>query len=393
MKLAQRFQQLEALLVEYAWLWRPSPFKESRPAWCDRLPELRARLLALADDELVLLNEESSALNRFLAESLPALKTLNELTHLPTCEPTLLADLGPHFANGVPGRKWQQVTAFASAIGELRIPLVEWCGGKGHLGRLLAAQWRQPVLTLEHDVALCAQGEQLARRARVEQEFSLNDALAPSAANALAGRHAVALHACGELHRTLVRRAVDVRAPALDIAPCCYHLLNEGDYRAFNEQSRLQLSRDELRVAVTETVTAVGREVRLRDREMAWKLGFDWLRRELDADDRYRPIKPIDKSWLKQDFAGFCRLLAEREGLHLPPAPDWPAAEAAGWRRQRETMRLSLPRHAFRRAIELWLVLDLATFIESHGYRVKVGSFCARGLTPRNILISARRDG
>ncbi len=146
-------------------------------------------------------------------------------------------------------------------------------------------------------------------------------------------------------------------------------------------------------MAVTETVTAVGREVRLRDREMAWKLGFDWLRRELDADDRYRPIKPIDKSWLKQDFAGFCRLLAEREGLHLPPAPDWPAAEAAGWRRQRETMRLSLPRHAFRRAIELWLVLDLATFIESHGYRVKVGSFCARGLTPRNILISARRDG
>ncbi len=391
MNLAQRFQQLDIFLVDHAWLWRPQPFKEARPDWCRRLPGLCETLLSLSDEALAWLTDDAVALNALLAEHLPSLENISELIRLSRRSTTTLTDLGPHFASGIPGRKWRQVTAFAAVIGEVQAPLLEWCGGKGHLGRLLAAQWRHPVLTLEHDPALCEQGRQLARHAHVEQDFSLEDALAPSAAGAVADRHAVALHACGELHRRLVRLFVESKAAALDIAPCCYHLLTEGCYRPFNQNVRLRLERDDLRLAVTETVTAVGREVRLRDREMAWKLGFELLRRRLHPDNGYRPMKPIDKAWLKQGFDGFCRALSEREGETLPSTVDWQAAEAAGWQRQRDTMRLSLPRHAFRRAIELWLVLDLATFLEKHGYEIQVGSFCDRALTPRNILISARR--
>ena len=53
-------------------------------------------------------------------------------------------------------------------------------------------------------------------------------------------------------------------------------------------------------------------------------------------------------------------------------------------------MRFSIVRHAFRRAIEVWLVLDLACYLEERGYAVALGSFCERHLTPRNLLISAR---
>ncbi len=391
MNLAQRFRQLDTFLADHAWLWRPQPFKEARPSWCKRLPALCEALLALSDEELARLTDDGAALSTLLAKHLPSLAELDELSRLPLRDVTKLKDLGPHFANGIPGRKWQQVTAFAAVVGKAQAPLLEWCGGKGHLGRLLAAQWFQPVVTLEHNAVLCDEGQALARRANIEQVFQFDDALAPSASDAVAGRHAVALHACGELHRILARHAVEEQAPAFDIAPCCYHLLSKPHYQPFNVNAQLQLARDDLRLAVTETVTAVGREVRLRDREMAWKLGFDLLRRRSGTDHEYRPIKPIDKRWLKRDFAGFCRVLAEREGEDFPPAVDWAAAETAGWQRQRETMRLSLARHAFRRALELWLVLDLATFVEQQGYAVEVGSFCARELTPRNILISARR--
>lgn len=390
MNLAHRFQQLDAFLVEHAWLWRPQPFKEARPKWCAHLPGLCDRLLDLSDAELARLTGDAAALNALLSEHLPPVAELGELTRLPEYKGTALTDLGPHFACGIPGRKWHQVMAFAARIGEVRAPLLEWCGGKGHLGRLLAAQWRQPVLTLEHNPALCSEGVRLAERACVEQDFYLDDALAPSAAAIVEGRHVVALHACGELHRTLVHRAVESGTPALDIAPCCYHLLFEGVYQPFNADSRLRLERDDLRLAVTETVTAVGREVRLRDREMAWKLGFDLLRRGDDIDG-YRPIKSIDKSWLKLDFSGFCRALAERDGEELPQSVAWQDAEDAGWQRQQDTMRLSLLRHAFRRAIEIWLVFDLATFLDKWGYEVRVGSFCGHEITPRNILISARR--
>ena len=389
MNLAQRFHQLDAFLSDHAWLWRPQPFKQARPAWCDRLPALCDRLLALSDEELARYTQDGAALNAMLVEHLPALVELDGLMRLPEREKTSLADLGPHFTSGIPGRKWQQVAAFAEALGEVHAPVLEWCGGKGHLGRLLAAQWHQPVFTLEHDPALCEHGRHLARRARVGQEFCLDDALAPSAADAVAGRHTVALHACGELHRTLVRQVVSQKSPALDIAPCCYHLLLENDYQPFTANTQLKPSRDDMRLAVTETVTAVSREVRIRDQEMAWKLGFDVLWRE-GCGRNYRPMKPIDKSWLKLGFEGFCRALAAREGLQLPANVAWQAAEQAGWLRQRETMRLSLPRHAFRRLIEIWLVLDLVNYLDENNYIVKIGTFCASGLTPRNILISAR---
>ena len=44
--------------------------------------------------------------------------------------------------------------AFARALGPLQAPPLEWCGGKGHLGRYLAAQWQQPALTVEWDQKL-----------------------------------------------------------------------------------------------------------------------------------------------------------------------------------------------------------------------------------------------
>lgn len=390
MNFPERFRQLDRLLDGYAWLWRPQPYKQARPRWCEELPGLCDALLELSDDELQGLTEDAAALVSLLAEYLPDVAALNTLTALPECEGSELADTGPHFTSGIPGRKWQQITAFASALGGVKAPLLEWCGGKGHLGRLLARQWQHPVLTLELDEDLCAQGEAMAGRTRVAQRFHRGDALKPEARNLLAGRHGVALHACGELHRSLIRHAVEAGAPALDVAPCCYHLHGSENYEPLSEGVHLQLSRDDMRVAVTETVTAAGREVHQRDREMAWKLGFDLLRRELTGEERYRPIKPIDKAWLKLDFAGFCRLLAEREGLVLDTGIDWERYEALGWLRQRETMRLSLVRHAFRRAIEVWLVLDLANYLTGKGYEVSLCTFCERELTPRNILLSAR---
>lgn len=390
MNFTQRFRQLDRLLDEHAWLWRPQPFKTRRPEWCDRLPQLCGELLALSDEELAHYTADQVALVGLLAKAVPELAALLPLTELSQSDVSELADPGPHFPAGIPGRKWNQIVAFSRSLTTVNAPLLEWCGGKGHLGRLLAFQWRQPVLTLERDGELCEAGEGMARRVDVPQRFERCDVLQAEVSRTLPGRHAVALHACGELHRSLVQRAVEQSVPALDIAPCCYHLHGEEHYTALTPGARLTLSRDDRRIAVTETVTAVGREVERRDREMAWKLGFDHLRRAVSGEDIYRPIRPIDKQWLNLDFAGFCRALAQREGVSLEDEFDWQAYEALGWQRRGEIMRLSLVRHAFRRALELWLVLDLACYLEANGYRVGLGTFCERELSPRNILLSAR---
>ena len=51
-----------------------------------------------------------------------------------------------------------------------------------------------------------------------------------------------------------------------------------------------------------------------------------------------------------------------------------------------------LPRRQFRRLLEWWLVLDMAWYLAEQGYRTRVQVFCATPLTPRNLLLEARRD-
>lgn len=356
------------------------------------MPQLTAELLALSDAQLAALEQDDQALLRRLAQHLPEVAEFAALCRI---EPRVVTPLNPissHLTWSIPGRKWSQIEAFAAAVGPVRAPLLEWCGGKGHLGRLLGVQWQQPVTTLEHDAQLCDAGVALAQRARLEQRFEVIDVLAPAVDTHLPGHHAVALHACGELHRTLVRQAVEARLPAFDIAPCCYHLLfgRTDRYQPFTDMATLQLNADELRLSVTETVTSSARVVSQRDQEMAWKLGFDRLYRDLSGEHYYHPIKPVERGWLHEGFAGFCHILAGREGLVIPEGVDWPHYESLGWQLRHEFVRLNLVRYALRRSLELWLVLDMACHLESHGYHVTLGTFCDRNITPRNLLLSAR---
>ncbi|MFB1029276.1 MAG: hypothetical protein QMC09_06295 [Thauera sp.] len=79
--------------------------------------------------------------------------------------------------------------------------------------------------------------------------------------------------------------------------------------------------------------------------------------------------------------------------MRLPTAVDWADWEAVGERRRDEVRRLELVRHAFRRALEVWLALDLVLGFEARGFTARIGTFCERALTPRNLLVLASRRG
>jgi len=388
--LLARHQQIGELLQHFAWLWRPVPYKEQKPTWCSEAPQLAASLNALTNPQLQTLLTEPDSLTHFMAQHIPTLGQLWSASLLPAYDVSPPPTVDGHFIRDIPGRKWQQIEAFAQAMRPADAPVLDWCGGKGHLGRLLGRAWGRAVTTLEHNASLCEQGRLLATRARQTQDFVVSDALAADSALHLAGKHGVALHACGQLHRTFIRAAMDQQAPAIDVAPCCYYHQAPNTYEPLSGASPIELSRDDLRLAVTETVTSSARVIRLRDQEMAWKLSYDLLRRGISGQDIYVPQRPIPKPWLAYDFASFCTALAVRDNLVLPATVDWVGYEKKGWERQAQTMRLALARLAFRRSIEVFLVLDMALCLSRHGYSVQIGTFCDRRITPRNILISAR---
>lgn len=388
MRPGERQQQLDALLPVFQPLWHPQPFREARPGWCRRWPALADELLALGDSDAAALNGDSRAALAFVARHVPAVSALAPLLELPS-RPVPAGSVGERWAWEIPGRKRAQIEAFAAAAGSAGQPVLDWCGGKGHLGRLLAYRWQVPVRTLEIDAALCRDGEQLARRLGVSQQFVAADALAADL-QAAAGHHAVALHACGELHRRLIRRGAEAGIARFDVAPCCYHLHLGAAYQPLAAASTLPLTADDVRLAVTETVTAGARERRQRDRAMACKLGFAAWQQQVNGG-AYRSFKPVPEAWMRGSFADFMAQMCRREGLALPAGSDLERCERLGAVRQREVLRLSVARHAFRRALEIWLAGDLAVALEERGYVAELGVFCARELTPRNLLISARR--
>lgn len=390
MNLAVRQREIDGLLAASQPCWHPQPFREPLPAWCDSYPALLDELNALSEAEISRLNDDGAAALALLARHQPDWRDLAVLATLPERPKVPMVEHGPHWCRDIPGRKREQIEAFAASTSHQALPVIDWCGGKGHLGRLLALQWQMPVSTLEIDRQLCQEGRQLAARQQLPQEFLEADALTV-ADWPQSGQHAVALHACGELHRRLISHGVAREVRQFDVAPCCYHRGVTQSYQPLSPGLATVLTRDDTRLAVTETVTASPRLARLRDKEMAWKLGFDAYRRQVSGDV-YKTFKPVPAAWFRQQFEDFLALMAEREGLPVPSDRSAADFEAQGWQRQRQVMRFSVVRHAFRRPLEVWLALDLTGFLETSGYRVELGVFCSRQLTPRNLLISARRS-
>ena len=394
--LRERFQALDDFLVSHQSLWRPKPFTCPVLPWEAEHAELaawlRRRSLAQADAEH---NQPAElpapapfpALARRAAE-------LSALGQLPRRE---LGPLPERLSVDVPGRKWQQISAFAGRLQFQRPPAhwLDWCSGKGHLGRLLA-QGGQHLTCLEYDPQLVEAGQRLSERLQLAASHLQQDVLADDAGTRLTAEHSpVALHACGDLHVRLLRLASAAGCAQLAVAPCCYNRIAAEHYQPLSapaQASTLQLSLDDLRLPLAETVTAGQRMRRQRDLSMARRLAFDLLQRQQRGVDDYLPTPSLPTSWLDKDFASYCRDLADLRGVTVSGPVDWPALEDAGWQRLAQVRNLELVRGLFRRPLELWLLLDRALFLEEQGYQVRLGTFCAHELTPRNLLLLAERD-
>jgi hypothetical protein len=394
--LLARFRLLDAFLIEHQALWKPRPFTHLQLPWETSYPQLAAWLRGRSLEEAENAHNQPALLNApepfaSLAAISVALSAVDELpAHA-------FATAGRRLNVDVPGRKWQQIEAFASRLQFSDAPShwLDWCSGKGHLGRRLL-QAGQQLTCVEYDPALVASGEALSQRHQLHALHVEQDVLATTAASLLDNRHTpVALHACGDLHVRLIRLASAAGCRQLAIAPCCYNRTNLPDYAPMSSAARasqLKLSLDDLALPMSETVTAGARVRRQRDTSMARRLGFDLLQRQLRGVDEYLPTPSLPSAWLDTSFADYCQHLAELKELSTIPAQDWSAREAAGWKRLANVRNLELMRGLFRRPLEIWLVLDRALFLMEQGYSVRLGTFCENILTPRNLLLLAERS-
>jgi len=395
-ELLARFTALDAFLIEHQALWKPRPFTHLSLPWETAYPELSSWLRGRS-------LEEAERAHNHPADLLDAPEPFASLAAL-SAELSAVGELPGHALEAaghrlnvdVPGRKWQQIEAFANRLSFASEPKhwLDWCSGKGHLGRRLLGAGQQ-LTCVEYDPALVASGQALSQRHHLHAMHVEQDVLASNAATVLSARHTpVALHACGDLHVRLMQLASAAGCQQMAIAPCCYNRINRSEYKALScagLRSALQLSLEDLALPMSETVTAGARVRRQRDTSMARRLAFDLLQRQLRGVDEYLPTPSLPSAWLDKPFADYCRDLAALKELSTIGTPDWQALETAGWQRLADVRNLELLRGLFRRPLELWLNLDRAIFLKERGYVVRLGIFCDTPLTPRNFLLLAER--
>jgi hypothetical protein len=399
MSLQNWFTSLDEVLLRHQALWQSNPFHA--PETFSRLLDGSQlnRLQGLTVDALEVLQANDSKLAAALQDVFPMVGEIQlAMRPLPAARTgtglsPAVAMLTEKMLASVPGRKQAQIRYFADALGSVEHPVLDWCAGKAHLGRSLHAMHQLPVRALEIQPVLVSQGQELARGAAITLHCA--DVMAELPLEWLTDdQQAVALHACGDLHRRFLEVCVGHDLPRISLAPCCYQKTRSEFYRPLSRQaatSSLVLSRDDLRTAVRAPVTLSQAENRRRRQLQSWRLGFDLLQRELSGNDNYLPLPTFPVAVLKFSFAHFCQLAATRKHLALPDSIDYAHFEALGQHRLETVTRLDLVRSLFRRCMELWLVLDMALFLEENGYACRISQFCPVDITPRNLLLDARR--
>ncbi|MFS1460402.1 methyltransferase [Vibrio lentus] len=390
-----RFTILDSFLLEHQVYWRSEPFhlcQTQQQSWVDVNRPLVDWLNSLSIENIQILKEQPQVLIKALIRFLPELETANQNIQFDNSVLVGL-DLPRGTADGIPGRKLQQIVAMGEASLEHHHgkEWLEWCSGKGFLGRILSQQSDQKVTSFEWQQSLCESGQKIADTHHLNMSFVQGDAFSKEADRVFnSNQHAVALHACGDLHVELVKKSVSHGLPAVTISPCCYHLIRDENYQAMSsvaKSSALTLSKNDLRIPLQETVTGGERVKRHRQLEMSYRLGFSQLLKGELGVDEYVPVPSIKKSELSEGFESFCCWASEVKEISLGSDIDFDSylvqGEALFW----EMEKLSLVQQVFRRPLEIWLALDRAIYLQEQGYEASIEEFCERSITPRNLLI------
>ncbi len=378
-------------------MWHPQPIKAMPPSWEPDEPDLAAWARSLDADTL-----EAVEFRPWEHPDCPELlRTWRTIAQDLACLPLLPTQDLPWKAEDtrwVQARKWGQLTRFAGTIVPLLedVPhVVDWCAGKGHLGRSIARWSGRPVVGVERQIALCEAGNKMARRRGVTMTLQVGDVMASGVSlPSVEDGALVALHACGPLSDAALEYATRGGARLAAVAPCCLQALGEGAYLPRSLAGHtvgLSLERSDLFLAMGEETVATPRLRKRRRTELAWRSGLHLILQERCGRTGWSRLPTQPSATWGRTFEAFCRDIDGFEGITLPKDLDFSAWEARGWVRSREARALGIPRGIFRRALEVWVALDRAQSMAEKGWEVTAGVFCPPEVTPRNVLLIAQR--
>lgn len=291
-------------------------------------------------------------------------------------------------------RKRAQIDAFGRLVSGMASTagrVIDVGSGHGHLTRNLAARLGLPVVGLERDEALAGVARRMSPAA--SPTFIVTDVLQQGLALS-EGDCVVGLHACGELGDTMVTTVASTPGATLALVGCCLQKRRQLSRRPLcvipGLEDALDLPRSLLGlsnlvpgdegVEASRADNLLGRERRLA------------LHRLLSVERPLRLGAEIEGLNRRAAQGNLSVLVARAFAIRGQAAPSREAiAEAARWARgeHAQSRRLSVPRALLARALEVYVLLDRAAYLEEKGFEVAVGALFPATVSPRNLALVA----
>ena len=398
--LKHNFDKIDRYLTATKQYWHYNAFMLNGYPSFSGNRELINFLHDIDDNKLLSYQQNPTLLYPLLKQFIPDLLNVNDvLFDIKYDQLSNHAEIPFWLKKGIKGRKWVQIDQFSHYIDET-LPVLEWCAGKGHLGRLIYYKTKNQISAVEWNAELCNQGLALAEQQSISQPFFVANVLLGEGSQLLnKEQHVVALHACGDLHVHLINGVKKALTEKVTISPCCYHLTEYDNYQAVSsyalQQSQLlssiTLSKQDLKLAVAQQSTSGERQTQLNDQEVWWRLSFDCLQKALLKTEDYLTVPSFPKTLLSNNFRGFVEWVKAYKQLNIELPVDLSVYLDQGRERFNRLRRCELVSQFFRDPLELWLVYDRALSLQEAGYQVKISRFCDVKITPRNLLIQASR--
>lgn len=133
------YEQLDSYLSTLQDYWQFEAFHFADYPWTQKNPALSHFLDDLSDEALHLYQCHPEKLQVQLTDFINPLHSLNDPLFSVKALSSVELNIPFWLKTGIKGRKWSQISVFAQQV-NTQHPIIEWCAGKGHLGRLISWQ-------------------------------------------------------------------------------------------------------------------------------------------------------------------------------------------------------------------------------------------------------------
>lgn len=356
----------------------PPPYQE----WAAQLRDLSEASLIQAEcfqDSL----HASGGLKDYLDE-------LKELLQFPTIQPSEETTLSPNVQRGMTLKKRHEARAIKNYLHELKYTsFVDIGSGKGHLSMALLHDREGKSLCLDMDEKLQKAGlkkikehcPELAQKLTFKKvRFESSSKLEPDEESLLLG-----LHCCGDLSVEAMEYHLAHGTDLLSFG-CCYHKSKKLNLSSLAKMNPLQFSHHALTLASRSNRVLTSEDFRRRKRVKVYRYILHMILTD-ETGAEFETLGNAHHSDYDLEFEEYCSKYAP-EALKLDLKKLFPKYLAGTALRDcllAETFRAPLGR-----ALELYILLDRALYLQETGKKVESLAFFDRELSPRNIGIFSK---